>query len=199
MKTFNKNNFSIASLVKREQRRDQVHITDNHTEVTNGHFLVRISSGEMKKEDLPESLAGLKPDETPINTVISCSSAKKIHDAIPVVTHRPILNTAWQGKNSDEAFIEFLATDLESWTPVVARRLEERFPDTDKVLAKEEPQVKIAFNVDYMKRLCEQLARMGIKTTKLNIYGEKEAMEMKAQTDDGQDVTILLMPVKRED
>lgn len=198
MKAFNKNNFSIASLVKREQR-EQVHVTDDYTEVTNGHFLVRVSSVEIKKEDLPEGPAGSKPSEAPIGTVVSCSSAKKICDAIPK-THMPILNAAWQGKNSDKEFIEFLTTDLEDWTPVIVRRITEHFPDTDKILSETRtPQAKIAFDVGYMKRLCEQLIKMGVKTTKLDIYGQKEAMEMKTLTGDGQDVTILLMLVVRED
>jgi len=198
MRTFNKNNFSIASLVGREKKYEEIHITDGYTEVTNGHFLMRVYSAETEKGDLPESPVGSKPNEDPIDTTISCLSAKKICDAIPK-THMPILNAAWQGSNSNEEFIEFLTTDLDSWTPVAARRSAKSFPDTDKVFSKGTPQTKIAFNVDYMKRLCEQLTRMGIRTAKLNIYGKEEAMEMKAQTDDGQDVTILLMPVIRED
>ena len=197
MKAFNKNNFSIASLAISGPY-EGLHITDDYTEVTNGHLLIRISSVETEKESLPIPPSGSLPNEDSIDIVIPCSSAKKIHDTIPKLRYNERLEIVWQGENSSKEYIEFLATDLEDWMPVISRKLSAQYPPTDKVFPEEKPQIETRVSVDYMKKMCEHLTKMGIKEFDLNFYGNSKVLEMEASTVEGQKVTILLMPRIRD-
>ena len=197
MKAFNKNNFSIAPLAIGGDY-EVLHVTDDYTEATNGHLLIRVSSVETEKESLPVPPSGNSPNETPIDAVIPCSSAKKIHDTIPKLRHNERLEIVWQGENSSKEHIEFLATDFEDWMPIISRKIDRQYPPTDKVFPEEKPQIETRFNVNYMKKICEQLGKMGIKEVDLNFYGNSKVLEMEASTIQEQKVIILLMPMGKD-
>jgi len=81
------------------------------------------------------------------------------------------------------------------------RNQEGRYYDTEKIIPVAKPKIKLGFNAEYMKKLCEQVTKMGIKGVELSIYGEDKPMKIKGKTSDSetgseQEVLILLMPMK---
>jgi len=204
VRLFNRHNFNIGNLIERSDRyHEYMHVTNDHTEVTNGHFLCRISTQGIPKEELPTN-NGLEPSSEKIEALIDKDSAKKIQQNIPTKKDAPglpRLKTTWIGKNTNGEEVEFLMTDLNSWTPIIARKGEGRFYATDEAIPKGKPRIKLGFNPDYMKKLCEQIVKMGIRGVSLSIYGEDKAMKITGKTTDTetgaeQEVLILLMPMK---
>jgi len=81
------------------------------------------------------------------------------------------------------------------------RNQEGRYYDTEKIIPVAKPKIKLGFNAEYMKRLCDQVTKMGIKGVELSIYGETKPMRITGKTTDTetgaeQGVLILLMPMK---
>ena len=201
MKVFNKNNFMIHSLVPTHTRYAQsnLHITSEFTEVTNGHYLIRVYTRENEDNELPET-DNLKPSIEKVDVLISVNSAREIERAIPNsknAGHMPILKNAWIGKNTNEETIEFICTDLETWKPVIARKVDERYANTEAIMPKEKPGTEICFNPEYMEKLCQQFKKAEIGRIKLSIYGNEKAIKLEGKnTADSQRVVALLMPMK---
>ena len=200
MKLFNKNNSMIYSLVPKDNEHYQrIRITDDFTEVTNGHYLLRVSTKEEKKEDVPET-DNLKPLKGKINAVISASSAREIEKAIPKKHWQEILNNTWVGQNTNEETIEFISTDLDTWKPVIAKKCTEKYPNTDSLMAanlKDKPSAEICFSPEYMEQICQQSRKAGINMVKLSFYGANRAMKIEGtKIESGQKITVLLMPMR---
>lgn len=200
MKLFNKNNFMIHSLVPKDSAHYQrIRITDDFTEVTNGHYLLRVSTKEEKKEVVPET-DNLKPLKGKINTSISADSAKEIEKAIPKKHWQEILNNTWVGKNTNNETIEFISTNLDTWKPVIARKCTEKYPNTDALIAvnlTDKPSAEICFSPKYMEEICQQFRKAEISMVKLSLYGPNKTMKIEGtKIEGGQKITVLLMPMK---
>jgi len=199
MKVFNKNNFMIHSLVPREYKYGLgIHITNDFTEATNGHYLIRVYCRDEEKDNLPET-ENLKPSEEKIDALISADSAREIERAIPKGLSTEALNSAWIGKNTNENRVEFICTDLETWRPIIARKMEGKFARTESVMnIMKEPIIKIGLNVEYVERLCQQFKKAGIRTIEVSVYGKEDAVKLEGKSADEkeQKVVALLMPIK---
>lgn len=203
---YNKTNFRIASLAPGDQRYylNGIHITEDFTEVTNGHYLMRVDSVKKgEHDDLPER-EGLKPDKSEINCTIGAKVSKEIEKAIPIyrkVSSLPILQHSWIVQNGVEnGQVKFMTTDLEQDKVITADKIDGKFPSSDKVLAdakKEKVVAEISFNAEYMMKLCEQFKKAEIKKVRLTIHGETKAMELKGENiDEQQKIKALLMPMQ---
>lgn len=198
---YNKTNLRIASLIPGEGRYGYqgIHITDDYTEVTNGHYLMRVDSVRKDEHDeLPER-EGLKPSKDKVDCIIDATVSKEIERAIPVVRHMPILQHTWViqgGKESNQ--VKFGTTDLEHDKILIANKIEEKYANTDKVFKdakKEKVITKISFNAEYMEKLCQQFKKAEIKMVTLTIHGDKKVMELKGENiEEQQKITALLMP-----
>jgi len=211
VKLYNRHNFNIASLLPKGYGynvQGNLHITDKYTEASNGHFLIRISTQDILREDLPTN-NGLEPNSSKIDVLIDKDSAKKIQQNIPKNTRTfHHLNSTWIGKNTDNEKAEFIIIDITDWTPVIVRKQEGKFFNTDAIiddLKKEKSIIELGFNAEYMKGLCEQIIKLKPKAcakgVKLSIYGKDKAIKMEAETNDTetgaeQKILILLMPMK---
>ncbi len=202
---YNRNNFAIAVLAPGAERHylDGIHITPEFTEVTNGHYLVRVSRPEgLEVADLPavhEIMTGKKKGQK-IDFILPASAAKEIEKAIPKNGTIPILRNAWLGDNTNEEYIEFISTDLETHRPIKARKIEAKYPNTEAVLPKTPPNMSIGFNPDLMIKLCQQFKKMKINAVKLDLRGITEAMALSGQCPETlQKIEALLMPIKIDD
>jgi len=201
MKVFNKNNFMIHLLAPKDTAHYQscIRITNDFTEVTNGHYLLRVSSKEEKKENLPE-IDNLKSSKRKIDTIISADSAKEIEKAIPKKHWNAILNNVWIGQNTNKETIEFISTDLDTWKPVIARKRIEKYPNTDKIIAdklKDKPSAEICFSSTYMEQICQQFRKAEINSIKLSFYGANKAMKLEGTKIEGnQKIIVILMPIR---
>lgn len=201
---FNKTNFRIASLLKtgqwKQRPHDYLHVTDGFTEVTNGHYLMRVDSVKLfKKEGLP-IIANIKPKKGKTECLVSKETAQLIEKTIPKSKDLPILEHAWIGANNDKEKTTFVITDMVTETPIVSRNADFQYPATTKLFQKQkekEPKIEIALDPDYMARLCQQFVKAGITYIKLAIYNETETMRLiGTNTETQQEIKALLMPVR---
>jgi len=197
---YNKNNFIIASLCPSERYYlDGVHVTPKYTEVTNGHYLMRVQAPVQVKEDLPEieNHKIIKEDVKPFT--FPAKASMQVANSIPTNQRTmEILKNAWITKNSNEEEVEFITTDLETKRPIKARKVDGKWANSQAVfdnVNKDKAVLKTGFNVDYMLKICQLFKKMGLKEVKLEMYGEKKAMRMTGKTENGQAVEVLLMPM----
>lgn len=203
---YNKTNFRIASLAPGDERYylNGIHITEDFTEVTNGHYLMRVASVKKgEHNELPER-EGLKPAKGEINCTIGAKVSKEIEKAIPVrrkVNTLPILQHSWIVQNgAGNGQVKFMTTDLEQDQIITADKIDGQYPRTDKVLdtiKKEKVVTEISFSAEYMMKLCEQFKEAEIKKITLTIHGETKAMELKGENvNEQQKIVALLMPMR---
>ena len=200
MKVFNKNNFMIHSLASGypSHAKENIHVTSDFTEATNGHYLIRVYTKDEKEADVPET-DNLKALKEKIDVLIPANSAREIEKAIPKKQYPQILNHTWLGENTNDDTVEFICTDLETWKPTVVRKVKERYPNTESIISsmgKDKPKVTIGFKSEYMEKLCQQFKKADIKGIKLSIYGDDKAMKLEGKNSDGQEVLVILMPTK---
>lgn len=200
---YNKNNFQIADLAPKDARYYQngVHITKNYTEVTNGHYAVRVSTPKDKEKIVEEFplLEGKKPVELKEGgCVISSTFAKAVGDAIPKNQDLPVLENTVTVESGDDD-VEFAVTDLEVTRFLRGKKLFGKFPNIDAAIPKEDGKFIISVNADYLIKILQQYKKMKIETVQLDFYGEDLAIKLSGtDKDKDQDCSAVLMPVKTE-
>lgn len=205
---YNKHNFQIASLSPGDQRYylDGIFVTPDYTEVTNGHYLVRVTRPEgLKVEDLPvipdhkvKRFTKKERDEKEDHFILPAAAAKEIEKAIPGKNGTmPILSNAWITNKTKGDQVEFITTDLETARPFLARKVEGKWPKTEAIWPTEDPGLTIGFNPDYMIKICQQFKKMDIRFVKLDLYGLTKSMQLSGKNlDKGQEIKAVLMPCK---
>ena len=203
---YNRNNFSIASLCSGESRYylNGVHFTPEHTEVTNGHYLVRVSapfSGKSLKEalnDLPK-VEHHEPKKENGNGeecfIFPATACVEVERAIPKEKTLPQLNNAWITENTNKEEVEFVTYDMNTTRPVKAQKIEGKWVNSEAIMPKDKPEMTLGFNPEYMFKICKLFQKMKLRQVRLDIYGEKKAMRMIGKTEDDQEVIVLLMPM----
>ena len=199
---YNKHNFGIAKLCSKEDRYDvynTIHLTKDFTEVTNGHYLVRIESIKENPEDLPSR----SPDDKPIATdkievLIPMDTATAIEKALPRNPSISVLKNAWLTGRSNEKATDIMTTDLESDRHFTIPKNGNRYATTEKIWPEDKNKViSIGFNPDYMKKLCDIFTKQKLGVIKLSLYGTDAAMLLEGNNiDTGQKTKMLLMPKK---
>ena len=199
---YNKNNFQIAELTPKEGKYYQngVHVTNEYTEVTNGHYAVRVSTPKDGKEMVSEFplLNGKEPVELEEDgCIISSKFAKAVGDAIPKNLSLPVLqNTVAVESKGDD--IEFAVTDLDVTRFLRGRKIDSKFPDIDAVIHKEDGEFVISVDPDYLIKVMQQYKKMKIKTARFDFYGQNSAIKITGKDDKEQKCLSILMPVKTE-
>jgi len=202
---YNKHNFSIHSLCDKDRDYLGVHVTPEFTEVTNGHYLFRVSTPEIDMDDVPEapnhpriSPEMISKEDNICDFVIHKDSGKAIENMIPNRhSYLPVLSNTWLGANTNKEQVEFISTDLEIANSKIIRKAEGKYCNTDKIWSDKEIKVSLGFNPDLMLKLCQQLKKMDIKYVKMDIRDENEAIELTGKSiETGQDIRALLMPKK---
>lgn len=195
---YNKYNFSIRVLAGGGNPfyGDSLHITKEYTEVTNGHYLVRVYIPvDNNVDELPD--CGYDVAEDFNGRVISTKLAKDVEDSIPKSCHIPILKNAWITKNTTDKKIEFCTNDLEVVKPIISNVEESKYANTEAVIPKETPEIDIGFDPDYMIKILQQFKKMGIDVVNLEIFGDDRAMKLNGETYEKQKIVAVLMPKKK--
>jgi len=176
---------------------DGLHVTSEFTEVTNGHYAMRISNAKIHSDDYPLGPNGEKIYTKPIDILISTDVVKKLQKGIPTKMSIPILQNAVPGSNTkdDGSTVEFIMFDLVAWSPVIFRPADQKYPDIDKVIPEGQPEMEIGFDPDYMIKICQQFKKNDVRTVKLSLYGAEKSMKMEGRNSDtDQDLLVILMP-----
>jgi len=201
----NKHSLDLFLLVDKNKamKRDVlngIHVTGEFTEVTNGHYAMRISNNHMHHDDYPNGPNGEKiSDKKEVDIVVPVEVAKKLQKNLPKMKSLPMMENAVFGENTkeDNSNVEIITYDLEAWNPVNFKPIEDKFPDMDAVIPKKQAEIEIGFNPDYMIKLCQQFKKNGVDTVKLSIHSPTEVMVLdgwNSRTD--QEIKALLMPKK---
>ena len=201
---YNRNNFSIHALCDKDRDYLGVHVTPEFTEVTNGRYLLRVSTPEVGKEDLPEAPGHPRKElkeeerETIGSFTIHKDAAKAVENMIPKEKYPIILDNTWLGMNTNEEQAEFISTDLEVANSKIIRKIDGRWPKTDSVFPSGEIESTLGFDPDLMLKLCQQLKKMEVKYIKMDIRGENSPIELTGDINEtSQKVKALLMPKKQ--
>jgi hypothetical protein len=196
---FNKRNFSILRLVANGYYISGIRLTEKFTEVTNGHYLVRVSTPKgIDVKELPRDKIHRPYTNKRIQIFLPLEAAKKIAAGIPNSSSVPLLNGTWLGSNTSKELAEFLTTDLSTWNASTFTLEDHKFPDTDKLLRKKRrAKLKVGFNTRYLRDIFDTLLKMGFESTLLEFRGDKEPVRILAsKIGEDQDVVALLMPIK---
>jgi len=199
---FNKTNFRIYSLAEKEARYylNGIHVTPDYTEVTNGHYLIRVDApykGKRKEalKDCP-IVNEQVPVEKECEFVIPADTAKEIEKNIPKERSLTQLNNAWVVEDTEET-ATFITTDLNTTKPITFRKIDGKSLNTNAVIdnvSKKAP-ITIGFNAEYMMKICQQYKKADIKCVSLSLFGLKKAMKLEGtSTEHDQTITTVLMP-----
>lgn len=197
----NKFSLDLVMLVDKTYLIKGIHVTSDFTEVTNGHYALRITNVKIWADDYPVGPGDEKIEvyTEPIDIVIPENVARRMQKNLPVRMNMPILQSAVPGQNTkkDGTNVEFITYDLEIWSPINFRPDDLTYPDLDKVLPTEHPELVLGFDPDYMIKLCQQFKKNGVETVKLSLYGENKVMQLEGKNmETSQELKALLMPKK---
>lgn len=208
---FNKKNFIIGALAPGEREYGKaggVHVTHKFTEVTNGHFVVRVNVPPKsdKELEIPKDKYHKPVKRKRINVVISKESAQKILRGIPgsngsSYDKESFEDFTWVGRLSDEERTEFIVAEYGITGSYAVKNLEEKFPDIDNSIKafklNRKPKMRMGFNPEYMKRICDMFIKAKVKSVKMSVFDPERPMKLEA-THDGstcmQEISVILMP-----
>jgi|26BtaG_2_1085354.scaffolds.fasta_scaffold07712_3 hypothetical protein len=197
----NKEDLLIYTLAEKNDRyaTSNVHITEKFTEVTNGHYAIRVFvSPKDDTKDLPVTKEHRPYKRKRFDAIIPREAIEKVFRSIPGNgTSPPILRNTWIGSKTDDERVEFLTTDLEVFNSISAKKSETRYPNLDKVIAssklRRKAKTELGFNPQYMKVLCDFAIKLGLDQIKLSVYSEDKPMKLEGEKY-GRKVLIILMP-----
>lgn len=172
-----------------------VHVTEKHSEVTNGHYLVRIPACPMDPKEFP-AVPGIGNGAGDI--LIQGQALAGAAKAVPKKSSIPILNALHIGKSEDGSVVT-ASTDLESPCVRTSKPPETTFPDCDNVIPNaKEGAMQFALSSTYLKRLAafvEKHGRGKAPAIRFMVNDDSTAVRMEFETEDGQ-ALIVLMPIR---
>ena len=129
--------------------------------------------------------------------LIPAETLEKAGKGVDWKTTIPILAHLHVGEN-DKGEIALTSTDLEAPTVRTVPKVDAVFPDTEKVIPKAEPTVSISLSATYLKQIAAYALKHGRRgaALKLNITDPDSPVRMEFRLDDGQEATIVLMPMR---
>jgi hypothetical protein len=181
----------LAKLASKDDPRlASVAISATRTEVTNGHYAVRLEGPRPPVNDYP---ALADPFAAPNGQVlIDRETALAIAKAIPKKTDIPILANAIVGQD------KITVTDLGGWITRTINTADLNFPNLDKVMPPKPPKVSITLNAAYVVALMQAFIaqRNRIAAVKIDVFDPEEAIRISMTTDDDRVMTAILMPMR---
>ena len=201
----NKHNLQIADLCdKRESRYtvDAIHVTDQYSEVTNGHYLVRVSTSKLCTDaDFPAVNGFVPANGEATDTLLSREVAQEVCKAIPSKSTIAVLKHA--AIATHEKQVSIAVTDLETPKVFHLEALDGHYPNIDSVIPKE-GFAKLTFGVDarYLMMLAKSaIAHAGhgkVKTAviKIEVKAANSALKLSCANSEGQTWVAVLMPVR---
>lgn len=207
---YNKKNFLIASLAPGDKERENlgVHVTHKWTEVTNGHYAVRVAvppNGEGKLE-IPKNRNHGPIRRKRINVSISKSAAEAVLKGIPGSGSdyaSSYLDMTWVGRRSNEKETEFISAEHGITKSATVENLETKFPDVDNMIKlyglKRKAKMVIGFSPEYLKKICDYFIRAKVPQVKMSIYSPDKPVKIEDPHDGGknkdrQAIQVILMP-----
>lgn len=190
---------SIAVACSTEETRQAlcgVHVRKDGTlEATNGHMLLRVAPPEWPSSELP----GHWPNDPMTDKVLAADSVRAVAKALPKKSNLPILLCAAIGPNGGPDTAKAVVNIAEDEQTIGMRLMPGTFPETDQVMPKGDPIVRVQLSAAYLKDLASCADRWnGIGgTVTFTIYSPETAVGVECSGE--RPITGLLMPMRLAD
>ena len=200
----NKNNLLVSKVASKDDKREglkSIRFTQNYTEATDGHRLVRITYPEQIKQDqLPTNIKTEDVQEIK-EFIIPATSTKdiKFYKGPLDFMDQAFVNV---GATNANGSANFISTDLESTSSPEIKKVDSQWPDTDKVWPEGTPIFEVAVNAQYLEDLCNIAKSLDKNknshhTMVMRFFGPNLGIILEAkEPGTGQIMTALLMPVR---
>lgn len=201
----NKANFLVRGLVPKKDKfryGSVIHVSDEGTAVTNGHYLVIVGPPEqLPPGDLPTDKEHAPFRKKKFATLITTELAEDIVRQLDRQKGGAMMfrNIVWLGKRSCEKAVEFIGHSGDSFKRFTETKPESTFPKFKEIVkgVRRKPRARYAVNVKYLKQIADLFDKAGIETMKVSVFAEDKALKMEGSLGD-QSVLAILMPLKAD-
>lgn len=201
MLALNKNNLLIADCASKEDGRyilQTVRIEKHRTIATDGKILIRVSTPNLDKEQIP-AIQGIEKSDTQIKPfLLPANECLKIAKSVPKVKSLPILNHIFVDteKTNQNGFAVLGQTDLDTSPVYQVRKIEGDYPDIEQVSPKD-PVLTIRFNPEFLIRVLRHAQRINQESVELKFYAPDKPVSITSRGEDGQTMRALVIPKVR--
>ena len=181
-----------------------IRVTATHTEATNGHILARVTLPEQfPPEDLPaaiktEDAEYLEPFTIPAKPAMAIKPFKmKKYTSIPCLDGTIYVDVEKTNVNGTAIFS---ATDRETTINPIIEKIQDQYPDTDRVIPNfegEDGLFHTRLNITYLETLLAIAKATGSEYVTFDGRGgEFQPVVLKTENRDGQKFLGIIMPVR---
>jgi DNA polymerase III sliding clamp (beta) subunit (PCNA family) len=183
-----------------------VHITEDYLTATDGKILGRIEQDKtLTAKDYPNvpGIDSQRSQEPLKGVIVPVDGIDVLIRAIPrAAKTMPILKTViinTQETNAGPLFVAG-ATDLETTTPINIKPIEGMFPDVNQVIPTEKLTTVFCMDPGLLGKAMLAASKLGLTFVKFEHDSDKVLSPVKITgvTEDGQNVTMVVMPVREE-
>jgi hypothetical protein len=200
----NKHNLRLANLATEEVSRynlNCIKITPHETQVTDGHFAMRITNLQTDAEALT-FLGGEKEHEGEV--LLDASVASEIARLIPANRHRDSPENKVFITGVSEQGVEIRSGSFDSKRVFVAREGRGNFPNLDITIPQGEPVAQVAVNLPMLIAILQQISKSQDEERHphvlISLYGDEKAFRLDAYNNaTEQFINVILMPLRSSD
>ena len=182
MKLYSRSQLSVRHAASKDETRfnmNGIHFREDGTvEATDGHMAARVKVETPPAEGYPH-VADLTPTDEPlVPFILPIKAAEAVVRAIPRKQANPVLEHAVLDvaeTNGNES-ARFVTSDLDTTTPMLANKIDGKFPDTDQIFPSITGDPSFSLNVGLLERACKiakEFAK-GDRVTCLRFYPANE-------------------------
>lgn len=177
-------------------------VTDKHTEVTNGHYMIQVAAPQRYPADeypcAPKgTIAKSKRVKRGNVCYLSPDAAASILKSLPKKPNVPVLGHALIV--ADDKLTQLASTDLSGWNVKTNVASGEKWPEMKTITPRKRPKAYAGFSVEYVAELFTYLKSAGAKVARFDCYGPDKPVRITGTLEDGAAVTMLLMPMRCEE
>lgn len=202
---YNKNNLMVCDLVSKDDTRPaltSVRFEPDKTVVTDGYRLLMVETpNEVDIKELPSDMTPLKNQ----TTYISGKIVKTLMKLLPKRSLLPISQHLVITDKTNESITEVAVLNEGALHKQQIKSLDVQWPDYKKILPATEPAQSVTLNAKLLGELLITMSKMGLEYNQVTVeVWPKEPTEthtlkpikISGKTQQGQQVTALLMPMK---
>jgi len=203
---FSRMNFLIGQFVKKttgSYANGVVHLTERFSEVTNGHWLIRVHVPEQDGE-IP-SAPGLRPYtkkrfEMKLTESSAADIVRELDRNKKNYGDMGMNGKSWVTKQFKEAAVVFGFVGPKGPKGIAADGEEMKFPNTDAVmkLLRRKPKLRVGLSPEYLRTMCDVFQKAGATAMVFSFYGDDKALKIETVNCAETHVEAILMPMKVE-
>lgn len=184
-----------------------VQVTPSHVVATDGHMICLLAhQTEHKADDFPACGQSTGESEEIRPFVVDAEAWAKVakqipkprrHNSLPILTHA-LVDTIAANKNES---VPLHVTDLENPQTFSLKKMDGTFSDYERFIPKEEPEYIICVASAYLEKIGKAYKDLGAQVVDIALHGQLRPIVFSRsgrRLGDGQDMTVVLMPVSSE-